>query len=417
MSSKNNNFQSTPEIDASDAEFEKNNSPEDVAIARAAREVANQNGYADVNEMFNNAAMQSRSADPRITQNINDFVSGTIYQMVLLVLKQTVFQPSLDASYLSVFDGKIQTQHMSEGNSATYSGIFDTGVAQFDKTKWVPDGYTKMFVTQKVISFLSAITDQGEETLADGSYEFFKEIAFNTINWSLVFMNGNVSKTIKKYISQLSRAYKIYLFNQIAALVAYGANTSSDTDTHKLGKVVTSSKTNLYDAMIELFGYLTKMTWLNADYTIDQAQTLMTTCEKSDIHLFVSANVYNVLHSGILTQLFNTQFFGTQGSIISPENIHMLGQKIVQGNADTVNATGQEWIGDNVIIAMDLKSIVHTTWYDGTRSQDWATNHSSYHNRLVRGNVSLLPWGKKLTFRFPQVPATTSVTQLTESNS
>ena len=73
-------------------------------------------------------------------------------------------------------------------------------------------------------------------------------------------MNGNVSKTIKKYISQLSRAYKIYLFNQIAALVAYGANTSSDTDTHKLGKVVTSSKTNLYDAMIELFGYLTKMT-------------------------------------------------------------------------------------------------------------------------------------------------------------
>ena len=417
MSSKNNNFQSTPEIDASDAEFEKNNSPEDVAIARAAREVANQNGYADVNEMFNNAAMQSRSADPRITQNINDFVSGTIYQMVLLVLKQTVFQPSLDASYLSVFDGKIQTQHMSEGNSATYSGIFDTGVAQFDKTKWVPDGYTKMFVTQKVISFLSAITDQGVETLADGSYEFFKEIAFNTINWSLVFMNGNVSKTIKKYISQLSRAYKIYLFNQIAALVAYGANTSSDTDTHKLGKVVTSSKTNLYDAMIELFGYLTKMTWLNADYTIDQAQTLMTTCEKSDIHLFVSANVYNVLHSGILTQLFNTQFFGTQGSIISPENIHMLGQKIVQGNADTVNATGQEWIGDNVIIAMDLKSIVHTTWYDGTRSQDWATNHSSYHNRLVRGNVSLLPWGKKLTFRFPQVPATTSVTQLTESNS
>lgn len=417
MSSKNNNFQSTPEIDASDAEFEKNNSPEDVAIARAAREVANQNGYADVNEMFNNAAMQSRSADPRITQNINDFVSGTIYQMVLLVLKQTVFQPSLDASYLSVFDGKIQTQHMSEGNSATYSGIFDTGVAQFDKTKWVPDGYTKMFVTQKVISFLSSITDQGVETLADGSYEFFKEIAFNTINWSLVFMNGNVSKTIKKYISQLSRAYKIYLFNQIAALVAYGANTSSDTDTHKLGKVVTSSKTNLYDAMIELFGYLTKMTWLNADYTIDQAQTLMTTCEKSDIHLFVSANVYNVLHSGILTQLFNTQFFGTQGSIISPENIHMLGQKIVQGNADTVNATGQEWIGDNVIIAMDLKSIVHTTWYDGTRSQDWATNHSSYHNRLVRGNVSLLPWGKKLTFRFPQVPATTSVTQLTESNS
>ena len=417
MSSKNNNFQSTPEIDASDAEFEKNNSPEDVAIARAAREVANQNGYADVNEMFNNAAMQSRSANPRITQNINDFVKGTIYQMVLLVLKQTVFQPSLDASYLSIFDGKIQTQHMSEGNSATYSGIFDTGTATFDKNKWVPDGYTKMFVTQKVISFLSAITDQGVETLADGSYEFFKEIAFNTINWSLVFMNGNVSKTIKKYISQLSRAYKIYLFNQIAALVAYGANTSSDTDTHKLGKVVTSSKTNLYDAMIELFGYLTKMTWLNADYTIDQAQTLMTTCEKSDIHLFVSANVYNVLHSGILTQLFNTQFFGTQGSIISPENIHMLGQKIVQGNADTVNATGQEWIGDNVIIAMDLKSIVHTTWYDGTRSQDWATNHSSYHNRLVRGNVSLLPWGKKLTFRFPQVPATTSVTQLTESNS
>ena len=39
-----------------------------------------------------------------------------------------------------------------------------------------------MFVTQKVISFLSAITDQGVETLADGSYEFFKEIAFNTIN-------------------------------------------------------------------------------------------------------------------------------------------------------------------------------------------------------------------------------------------
>lgn len=416
MSSKNNNFQSTPEIDASDAEFEKNNSPEDVAIARAARDVANQNGYADVNEMFNDAAMKSRSADARITQNINDFVKGSIYQMVLLVLKQTVFQPSLDASYLSIFEGKIQTQHMTEGNSATYSGIFDTGTATFDKTKWVPEGYTKMFVTQKVISFLSGVDADGNETLAPGSYQFFKEIAFNTINWSLVFMNGNVSKTIKKYISQLSRAYKIYLFNQIAALVAYGAG-SSDTDGTKTGKVVTSNKTNLYDAMIELFGYLTKMTWLNADYTIDTQQTLMTTCEKSDIHLFVSANVYNVLHSGILTQLFNTQFFGTQGSIINPENIHMLGQKIVQGNADTTLSNGEEWIGDNVIIAMDLKSIVHTTWYDGSRSQDFAKNHSSYHNRLVRGNVSLLPWGKKLTFKFPSVPATTAVTQLTESNS
>lgn len=415
MSSKNNNFQSTPEIDASDAEFAKNNSPEDVAIAKAARDVANQNGYADVNEMFNEAAKNSRSADPRITQNITDFVKGTIYQMVLLVLKQTVFQPSLDASYLSIFEGKIQTQHMSEGNSATYSGIFDTGTATFDKNKWVPDGYTKMFVTQKVISFLSGITNEGVETLAPGSYEFFKEIAFNTINWSLVFMNGNVSKTIKKYISQLSRAYRIYLFNQIAALVAYGAG-SNDNDNTKLGKVVTSTKTNLYDAMIELFGYLTKMTWLNADYTIDQAQTLMTTCEKSDIHLFVSSNVYNVLHSGILTQLFNTQFFGTQGSIISPENIHMLGQKIVQGDANTVLSNGDEWIGDNVIIAMDLKSIVHTTWYDGSRSQDWATNHSTYHNRLVRGNVSLLPWGKKLTFKFPQVTPNTAVTQLTESN-
>lgn len=415
MSSKNNNFQSTPEIDASDAEFAKNNSPEDVAIARAARDVANQNGYADATEMFNAAAMNSRSADARIVQNVNDFVKGSIYQMVLLVLKQTVFQPSLDASYLSIFDGKIQTQHMSEGNSATYSGIFDTGTATFDKNKWVPTGYTQMFVTQKVISFLSAINPDGTETLAPGSYEFFKEIAFNTINWSLVFMNGNVSKTIKKYVSQLARAYKIYLFNQIAALVAYGAG-SNDSDNTKTGKVVTSTKTNLYDAMIELFGYLTKMTWLNADYTIDTQQTLMTTCEKSDIHLFVSSNVYNVLHSGILTQLFNTQFFGTQGGIISPENIHMLGQKIVQGNADTVISNGDEWIGDNVIIAMDLKSIVHTTWYDGTRSQDWATNHSTYHNRLVRGNVSLLPWGKKLTFKFPQVVANTAVTQLTESN-
>lgn len=403
-----------------------NRSQSETNIAKAAHQAAQNNGQENISVAANNVRAGMNSGNVRTITQAQTLANGVIRDLLLLCLYQEVELPNIWDTiklYRSAYDG-----HIANGNTKNYIESLETGITEYDLALFVPENVIPSKVTSDTLDFYQNVAGNsngsGNRPLntAGGAYQFKKELTVLKQEWQQYFISGNLSKMVALKVEELQRAYDIYMFNKWCEIVTDVTPTSTQEPyTSRSGKIVTSTANNLYDAVIELFYHIDKMTQYNSEYNSLQNNALLTYAKPENLKIFCSTKVRNYLENGIKSQLFNTQFFGTHDKSISNNNIVVLGNKITQAKPSTSSSndrltaqttvnvdTKQEWLDDNTIIVVDISKIKHVTFWDNLGTQDWEKNASSYFTKDIWGVMKILPWAKKLVFKMPQVNMTTA---------
>ena len=368
------------------------------AVMNAGEEVAREAGFTDMQQVRASVARQTQNYG--VTNELSNFVGGFISQLLGKVLKQSIIAPKVSAVY-KLWE-RIPKKYISNGNSWEYVFKIGTGMGTFNGNAFVPAGQTAKILNGFTVSYKNS---SGIDT-QHGSFELFKEFTDNSVEWIYYFVEGKLSQYITSMIEDMEEQFTINMFNRAADLW-----TNTDT-VGKCGKVVTSTKTNLFDALVEFLPLVDKMTQYNSFGNVSTIggsandwNNALHPANPENIIILGSTNVISYIKNGIQSQLFNYQLLGTNVGNIKPEQFIALGSKIQQGaNADTANSdTGQDWINDTTLFAIDISDMRYTEWTNLTGSQFYPTNRTMYMNKLVRGNLTYLPWCKKLTFKFTSV--------------
>ena len=309
----------------------------------------------------------------------------TVQDLLLLCLRQEIMDnPLPDYMNLTerVFDG-----WMTEGNQKEYVADLDTGTSSYSNEPFVPEHQTM----QKLEKWtLQIYTKQGSQVqLSPQAYQFKKEQTLPVNEWLPYFKKNALNEYITKKQQSLNRAYKIFIYNKLCTLI------TKQTD----GKVITGTATNLYDALLELAPEIDGMLFYNYKYNADQSTKLPYAANSKDILIFTSRKVRSAIMNGIKSQSFNAQFVGTSERTYTYENVKCLGDKVVQGNQNTVNTVDGEWLNDNTIIVIDISRIKHIVQIDENATQGFAANLTEYLSKHVWGVIDILPWCKKIVYK------------------
>ena len=309
----------------------------------------------------------------------------TVQDLLLLCLRQEIMDnPLPDYMNLTerVFDG-----WMTEGNQKEYVADLDTGTSTYSNTPFVPSQQTM----QKLEKWtLQIYTKQGASVqLSPQAYQFKKEQTLPVNEWLPYFKKNALNEYITKKQQSLNRAYKIFIYNKLCSII---------TDKTK-GKVITGTATNLYDALLELAPEIDGMLFYNYKYNADQSTKLPYAANSKDILIFTSRKVRSAIMNGIKSQSFNAQFVGTSERTYTYENVKCLGDKVVQGDQNTVNTVDGEWLDDNTIIVIDISRIKHIVQIDENATQGFAANLTEYLSKHVWGVIDILPWCKKIVYK------------------
>lgn len=366
-------------------------------IMDAGEEAAREAGFTDMQQV--RASVTRQVQNYGVTTNLSNFVGGFISNLLGKVLKQSIIAPKLSAIY-KLWE-RIPKKYISNGNSWEYVFKIGTGMGTFNPAAFVPGGQTAKFLNGFTVSYKDA---SGIDT-THGSFELFKEFTDNSVEWIYFFVDGKLSQYITSMMEDFEEQFTINMFNRAAEL------WTDSTTVGKCGKVVTSTKTNLFDALVEFLPLVDKMTQYNSfgnvstiGGTADGWANAIHPANPENIIILGSTNVISYIKNGIQSQLFNYQLLGTNVGNIKPEQFIALGTKIRQTDSETANVdTGQDWINDTTLFAIDISDMRYTEWTNLTGSQFYPTNRTMYMNKLVRGNLTYLPWCKKLTFKFTSV--------------
>ena len=309
----------------------------------------------------------------------------TVQDLLLLCLRQEIMDnPLPDYMNLTerVFDG-----WMTEGNQKEYVADLDTGTSTYSNEPFVPEHQTM----QKLEKWtLQIYTKQGASVqLSPQAYQFKKEQTLPINEWLPYFKKNALNEYITKKQQSLNRAYKIFIYNKLCTLI------TKQTD----GKVITGTATNLYDALLELAPEIDGMLFYNYKYNADQSTKLPYAANSKDILIFTSRKVRSAIMNGIKSQSFNAQFVGTSERTYTYENVKCLGDKVVQGDQNTVNTVTDEWLDDNTIIVIDISRIKHIVQIDENATQGFAANLTEYLSKHVWGVIDILPWCKKIVYK------------------
>ena len=362
---------------------EKNLKETNKEVAAAYAKSKGRNSIGDITREANAMMASENPAERAIGKAI---AQQTVQDLLLLCLRQEIMDnPLPDYMNLTerVFDG-----WMTEGNQKEYVADIDTGVSSYSNTPFVPSAQTIQKLEQWTLQIYTK-NGSSQPTLSPQAYQFKKEQTLPVNEWLPYFKKNALNEYITKKQQSLNRAYKIFIYNKLCSII---------TDKTK-GKVITGTATNLYDALLELAPEIDGMLFYNYKYNADQSTKLPYAANSKDILIFTSRKVRSAIMNGIKSQSFNAQFVGTSERTYTYDNVKCLGDKVVQGDQNTVNTVTDEWLDDNTIIVIDISRIRHIIQVDENATQGFAANLTEYLSKHVWGVIDILPWCKKIVYK------------------
>ena len=361
---------------------EKNLKETNKEVAAAYAKSKGRNSIGDITREANAMMASENPAERAIGKAI---AQQTVQDLLLLCLRQEIMDnPLPDYMNLTerVFDG-----WMTEGNQKEYVADIDTGVSSYSNTPFVPSAQTIQKLEQWTLQIYTK-NGSSQPTLSSQAYQFKKEQTLPVNEWLPYFKKNALNEYITKKQQSLNRAYKIFIYNKLCELIVA-----------ENGKVINGTATNLYDALMELAPEIDGMLFYNYKYNKEQQSKLAYAANSKDILIFTSRKVRSAIMNGIKSQSFNAQFVGTSERTYTYENVKCLGDKVVQGDQNTINTVTDEWLNDNTIIVIDISRIRHIIQVDENATQGFAANLTEYLSKHVWGVIDILPWCKKIVYK------------------
>ena len=349
-----------------------------------------QAGNQDAQSYVNDLKADVRAGSPRAISRLQDLVN----LIVITYNEATLLQPNMK-EFINQFIDKPRDDN---GNGRRYIKHFPRVPEDYSPTKFIPTGTT---ATAFKVHFIKFKNDQGQlDTL---SVQKKYEIVYIQSDLITYFINSQLRTFIEEQIlGQIQQAMEIYLYDYVMTKLVdteqVGAGTGNIPTNHpQRGKVINSTKQNLFDCMVELIAEVKKMKQNSSDYNVDQTLTEAIDASKTeDLILLVSPKVKAMFETEIITQLFNSaniqldKHFG---------QIHVPNRKFVL-TGSTAKVEANSYIGDDKLIVIDRKNYLRILTMLKVPGGDYypinMANLQVLHHWLAAG---YLPWGKVLTYK------------------
>lgn len=299
-------------------------------------------GNQDAQSYVNDLREQVRAGSPRAISNLQDLVN----LIVITYNEATILQPNMK-EFINQFIDKPRDDN---GNGRRYIKHFPRVPQNYDPTKFIPTGTTAAAFKVEFIKFKN---DQGQ--LAPMSVQKKYEIVYIQSDLITYFINHQLRTFIEEQIlGQIQQSMEIFLYDYVMTKLVDTEAVSSGANQHaQRGKVVSGTKNNLFECIVELITEVKKMKQNSSDYNVDQQLSEAIDASKTeDLILLVSPKIKAMFETEIITQLFNSaniqldKHFG---------QIHVPNRKFnLTGTTAKVETTS--YIGDDRLIVIDRKN-------------------------------------------------------------
>ena len=340
-------------------------------------------GNQDAQSYVNDLREQVRAGSPRAISQLQDLVN----LIVITYNEATILQPNMK-EFINQFIDKPRDDN---GNGRRYIKHFPRVPKDYNANEFIP---TTTTANAFKVHFIKFKQDNGQ--LADMSVQKKYEIVYIQSQLITYFINSQLRTFIEEQIlGQIQQSMEIFLYDYVMTKLVDTVNNNGNTA--KRGKLINSTKQNLFDCMVELIAEVKKMKQNSSDYNVDSSLTEAIDASKTeDLILLVSPKVKAMFETEIITQLFNSanielnKHFG---------QIHVPNRKFVLTGSTATVAT-ESYIPDDRLIVIDRKNYLRIlTMLEIPGGDYYPTNMANLqvlHHWLAAG---YLPWGKVLTYK------------------
>ena len=340
-------------------------------------------GNQDAQSYVNDLREQVRAGSPRAISNLQDLVN----LIVITYNEATILQPNMK-EFINQFIDKPRDDN---GNGRRYVKHFPRVPKNYSATEFIPTAPSTPAFKVEFIKF-----KESNGSLAQLSVQKKYEIVYIQSDLITYFINSQLRTFIEEQIlGQIQQAMEIYLYDYVMTKLVDTVNTNGNTA--KRGKLINSTKQNLFDCMVELIAEVKKMKQNSSDYNVDQQLSEAIDSSKTeDLILLVSPKVKAMFETEIITQLFNSaniqldKHFG---------QIHVPNRKF-DLTGQTAKVQAESYIPDDRLIVIDRKNYLRIlTMLEIPGGDYYPTNMANLqvlHHWLAAG---YLPWGKVLTYK------------------
>ena len=340
-------------------------------------------GNQDAQSYVNDLREQVRAGSPRAISQLQDLVN----LIVITYNEATILQPNMK-EFINQFIDKPRDDN---GNGRRYVKHFPRVPKNYSATEFIPTAPSTPAFKVEFIKF-----KESNGSLAPLSVQKKYEIVYIQSELITYFINSQLRTFIEEQIlGQIQQSMEIFLYDYVMTKLVDTVNTNGNTA--KRGKLINSTKQNLFDCMVELIAEVKKMKQNSSDYNVDQQLSEAIDSSKTeDLILLVSPKVKAMFETEIITQLFNSaniqldKHFG---------QIHVPNRKF-NLTGPTAKVQADSYIPDDRLIVIDRKNYLRIlTMLEIPGGDYYPTNMANLqvlHHWLAAG---YLPWGKVLTYK------------------
>lgn len=358
---------------------------------KLATETAKEMGYASAPELIDNLKMGVATKNLSATKTAGDFLNS----LTLKVLKQELNSPDIGNPYqkfVSMFDAG----ELDAGNSKEFIFHLQTGMGEYDETKFIPTGITTPIIESQILSMMKKVQGQAD-TLTDYAFRYKKGISIVPELWLYYFINNKLSEFISQVLGNLKNTIYLKLFDKILNQIF----------TATPQKTITGTATNNFNAFTqEIFPEIKNMSYFTNVYNLSSESKYATTSSSDDLIMIMSNNNKVKYNAGILSQSFNAKYADFE-TYIKPENIIVPAKRFTIGDQDTaITFLNDEYIDDNTIYVLDKRNIKFMKQLDIMEVQNFSENLIKQNTLHFWGLTALLPQLK--IFKYTNVNLSTA---------
>lgn len=340
-------------------------------------------GNQDAQSYVNDLREQVRAGSPRAISQLQDLVN----LIVITYNEATILQPNMK-EFINQFIDKPRDDN---GNGRRYIKHFPRVPKNYSATEFIPTATSTPAFKVEFIKF-----KESNGSLAPLSVQKKYEIVYIQSELITYFINSQLRTFIEEQIlGQIQQSMEIFLYDYVMTKLVDTVNTGGTTA--KRGKLIKSTKPNLFECMVELITEVKKMKQNSSDYNVDpQLKEAIDASKTEDLILLVSPKIKAMFETEIITQLFNSaniqldKHFG---------QIHVPNRQF-NFSGDTVKVQDTSYIGDDTLIVIDRTNYLRIlTMLEIPGGDYYPTNMANLqvlHHWLAAG---YLPWGKVLTYK------------------
>lgn len=250
---------------------------------------------------------------------------------------------------------------------------------------FVPTAQTPKFVDVWSLNFFTNTSTPTNQTFSSQGFCVESELTIPETEYLAYFREGNPEKYFAQLRKQVEETVILTVYDKIGNMLATNFNPQT---------VINGTATNSFECWTkEILPAISEMLIPNTKYNYSVSTKYFGEAKMENVHIYMSSKTWTNIKTYLMSQNYNVELF--KNKMLTDENVDVLGFKLNLGNGtQAITLQSTQYLDDDTVIVGDDNLIRWIRQYQGTASQFFASNFTTYYKHYEVMAIDFLPWGK-----------------------